>query len=120
MSAVDLKLRSDPTNPSGSAAMRAGGEAGLPLLGSPGLDPAEAQTCARLSRECLATPITAADAPWIAPNCGISLSVYHDLSETGADWRAFERQPDHTFFQSFDWLAHWQRHVGAQRGTVPA
>jgi len=120
MSAIDLKLRSDATRPSGSAAMQARGEAALPLLGSPGLDPAETQTCARLSPECPATPIAAADAPWIAPHCGISLSVYHDLSEIGAEWRAFERQADHTVFQSFDWLAHWQRHVGAQRGTVPA
>jgi CelD/BcsL family acetyltransferase involved in cellulose biosynthesis len=23
-------------------------------------------------------------------------------------------------FQSFDWLANWQRHVGARRGTIPA
>ena len=120
MSAIDLKLRSDATRPSGSAAMQARGEAALPLLGSPGLDPAETRTCARLSPECPATPIAAADAPWIAPHCGISLSVYHDLSEIGAEWRAFERQADHTVFQSFDWLAHWQRHVGAQRGTVPA
>jgi CelD/BcsL family acetyltransferase involved in cellulose biosynthesis len=120
MSAVDLKIRSDAKHPSGSAAVQARSEAELPLLGNPGLDPAETQTCARLSPECLATPIAAADAPGIAPHCGISLSVYHDLSETGAEWRAFERQADHTVFQSFDWLAHWQRHVGAQRGTVPA
>jgi CelD/BcsL family acetyltransferase involved in cellulose biosynthesis len=121
MSAIDLKIRSDAKHPSGSAAMQGHGEEELPLLESPVLDATEPQTWARLSRECLATAIAADDAPHrIAPHSGISLSVYHDLSETGAEWRAFERHADHTVFQSFDWLAQWQRHVGAPRGTVPA
>ena len=36
------------------------------------------------------------------------------------DWRAFEAQADCTVFQSFDWLATWQRHIGVRNGVRPA
>jgi CelD/BcsL family acetyltransferase involved in cellulose biosynthesis len=36
------------------------------------------------------------------------------------EWKAFEHAADHLVFQSFDWLANWQRHVGITRGTIPA
>ncbi len=55
-----------------------------------------------------------------ASGSGIHLRVYGDLCEVEQEWKAFERQADHTVFQSFDWLAAWQRHIGARRGTVPA
>jgi hypothetical protein len=51
---------------------------------------------------------------------GLSLRVHSDLDEVREQWKAFEQQADRTVFQSFDWLAAWQRHIGARRGTVPA
>jgi CelD/BcsL family acetyltransferase involved in cellulose biosynthesis len=51
---------------------------------------------------------------------GISLRLHGDLNEVGAEWQALERHADRTVFQSFDWLAAWQRHIGARSGTVPA
>ena len=51
---------------------------------------------------------------------GVSLRVYSNLDEVGEQWKAFEQQADRTVFQSFDWLAAWQRCIGARRGTVPA
>src|SRR5262249_21105096 len=49
----------------------------------------------------------------------IDLTVQSELREIEADWKAFERAADCTVFQVFDWLAAWQRHVGARNGTVP-
>lgn len=54
------------------------------------------------------------------PRSGVTLTVHHDLDEIAAPWRSFQGQADHTAFQSFDWLATWQRQIGALRGTVPA
>jgi CelD/BcsL family acetyltransferase involved in cellulose biosynthesis len=51
---------------------------------------------------------------------GIELCIHADLDEIAAQWRSFERDADHTVFQSFDWLANWQRHIGTVQGTVPA
>jgi CelD/BcsL family acetyltransferase involved in cellulose biosynthesis len=51
---------------------------------------------------------------------GVSLRVHSDLDEVADEWRAFEQQADRTVFQSFDWLAAWQRHIGAPGGTIPA
>jgi CelD/BcsL family acetyltransferase involved in cellulose biosynthesis len=51
---------------------------------------------------------------------GVSLRVYGDLDEVSAEWKAFEQQADRTVFQSFDWLATWQREIGARNGTIPA
>jgi CelD/BcsL family acetyltransferase involved in cellulose biosynthesis len=50
----------------------------------------------------------------------IRIAVHEDLSATERDWRAFEAQADCTAFQSFDWLAAWQRHIGARNGVRPA
>jgi CelD/BcsL family acetyltransferase involved in cellulose biosynthesis len=55
-----------------------------------------------------------------ASRSGIGLRIHADLDEISAQWRSFERHADHTVFQSFDWLANWQRHIGAVRGTLPA
>jgi len=73
----------------------------LPLLASPPLAAA---------REQLAQ---------VAPRSGIALSLHHDLDEVAAKWRSFQTEAHHTVFQSFDWLAHWQRHIGAGRDTLP-
>src|SRR6266849_1251895 len=51
---------------------------------------------------------------------GISLRVYGDLCEVEREWKAFERRADCTVFQTFDWLAKWQRHIGKPKETVPA
>lgn len=50
----------------------------------------------------------------------IAISIYDDLAEVETDWRAFEQRADGTVFQSFDWLACWQREVGALAQTRPA
>ena len=50
----------------------------------------------------------------------IRIAVYEDLSAIERDWRAFEPHADCTVFQSFDWLATWQRHIGARNGVLPA
>jgi len=76
--------------------------AGLPLLVSP--------------------PLAAVSHPSrpTVPCSGIALKVHHDLDEIADLWRAFQAQADHSVFQSFDWLLHWQRHVGTLCGSVPA
>lgn len=51
---------------------------------------------------------------------GIALSVVSDLCVVEADWRAFELRADGTVFQTFDWLAKWQRHIGTPAHVVPA
>ncbi len=50
----------------------------------------------------------------------IRISVYEDLAAIERDWRAFEAHADCTVFQSFDWLATWQRHIGTRDGVQPA
>ena len=54
-----------------------------------------------------------------APRSGVALSLHYDLDEIAAQWRSFQSKAHHTVFQSFDWLAHWQHHIGARRGTLP-
>jgi len=50
----------------------------------------------------------------------IYLRVHDDLDEVCREWRSFEQHADHTVFQSIDWLANWQRHIGALQKLVPA
>jgi CelD/BcsL family acetyltransferase involved in cellulose biosynthesis len=50
----------------------------------------------------------------------IRLTVHEDLGAIEQDWREFERRADGTVFQTYEWLATWQRHVGVCRGTRPA
>jgi CelD/BcsL family acetyltransferase involved in cellulose biosynthesis len=57
--------------------------------------------------------------PSLVPD-DIQLAVYDDLAAIERDWRAFEQHADCTVFQTFDWLATWQRHIGAGNGTTPA
>jgi CelD/BcsL family acetyltransferase involved in cellulose biosynthesis len=51
---------------------------------------------------------------------GLDVSIYEDLAAVEREWRAFAAQADGTVFQSFDWLACWQRHIGALGGVQPA
>jgi CelD/BcsL family acetyltransferase involved in cellulose biosynthesis len=50
----------------------------------------------------------------------VSFSVHADLAAVEAVWRPFQETAERTVFQSFDWLATWQREIGALRGTTPA
>ncbi len=50
----------------------------------------------------------------------LTLTIHHDLDAVEAEWRRFEPIADCTAFQAFDWLATWQRHVGAREGVQPA
>lgn len=50
----------------------------------------------------------------------MELLVTSDLAALQDEWRAFERHADCTAFQCYDWLAAWQRHIGALTATVPA
>ena len=50
----------------------------------------------------------------------IFLSLHDDLTEIEREWRAFEERADCTVFQTFDWLATWQRNIGAREGVTPA
>jgi CelD/BcsL family acetyltransferase involved in cellulose biosynthesis len=49
----------------------------------------------------------------------LSLSIYRDLNAIESEWRRFERIAECTAFQTFDWLATWQRHIGQREGVIP-
>lgn len=49
----------------------------------------------------------------------LNLHIHSDLSTAEAEWRRFERAAACTAFQTFDWLATWQWHIGARRGVRP-
>jgi D-aspartate ligase len=49
----------------------------------------------------------------------LSLCIYGDLRAIEDEWRRFERVADCTAFQTFDWLAAWQRHIGSREGARP-
>jgi CelD/BcsL family acetyltransferase involved in cellulose biosynthesis len=66
-----------------------------------------------------ATERTQAPSPAVALG-DIRIAVYEDLAAIEREWRAFEPHADCTVFQSFDWLATWQRHIGARNGVQPA
>jgi CelD/BcsL family acetyltransferase involved in cellulose biosynthesis len=50
----------------------------------------------------------------------LNLAIYTDLDGLENEWRRFERVADCTAFQTFDWLATWQRHIGQREGAIPA
>jgi CelD/BcsL family acetyltransferase involved in cellulose biosynthesis len=50
----------------------------------------------------------------------ITLEIYDDLAVAETEWESFERHADCTVFQTYGFLAAWQRHVGTRKGTVPA
>ena len=58
--------------------------------------------------------------PSVAAHGDVRLSVHEDMATIEQDWRAFEQIADGTVFQSFDWLATWQRNIGRLNNVVPA
>jgi CelD/BcsL family acetyltransferase involved in cellulose biosynthesis len=50
----------------------------------------------------------------------IGLEIHGDLAALEREWKAFERHADCTVFQTFDWLAAWQCHIGVRSKTAPA
>ncbi len=54
----------------------------------------------------------------VAPD--ISLRISTDLAAVADEWRQFERVALLTPFQTYEWLAAWQRHIGMRNGVVPA
>src|SRR4051812_10250834 len=53
-------------------------------------------------------------------SAGIKFELHADLAAIQQEWKTFERHADCTVFQTFDWLAAWQRHIGVRKGAVPA
>ena len=49
----------------------------------------------------------------------IRFTVYEDPAAIAGEWRAFERKAEGTVFQTYEWLACWQRHVGQRQGVRP-
>jgi CelD/BcsL family acetyltransferase involved in cellulose biosynthesis len=47
------------------------------------------------------------------------VEVFSDLTAAETIWRELEREAITTPYQRFDFLASWQRHVGAPRGVIP-
>ena len=50
----------------------------------------------------------------------IALTLHQDLAAAERDWRHLEANGDCTPFQAFDWLAAWQRNIGALEHVTPA
>lgn len=61
---------------------------------------------------CRTEQISAAPVP-------LKISIHDDFADVEALWRRFERVADCTPYQTFDWLAAWQRHVGVCDGARP-
>jgi CelD/BcsL family acetyltransferase involved in cellulose biosynthesis len=70
----------------------------------------------------ISPPLSAAMAqlPDPAAEPGVDLQFHGDLAEVEHEWKAFETRAERTVFQTFDWLAKWQRHIGARRKARPA
>jgi CelD/BcsL family acetyltransferase involved in cellulose biosynthesis len=100
---------------------------GVPVIESASILPlAEEQIAAEFGTESLRDwPLAPPMAPATglvgrATRTGLMLSVHGDLAAIEEEWRTFERTAASTAFQSFDWLAKWQRHIGSRQGTRPA
>jgi CelD/BcsL family acetyltransferase involved in cellulose biosynthesis len=50
----------------------------------------------------------------------MQLAITSDLETLEPEWRRFEQRAECTPFQSFDWLAAWQRCIGRGVGVTPA
>lgn len=48
-----------------------------------------------------------------------TFSIHTRLDDVEDEWRRFQQSAECTAFQSFEWLATWQRHIGAPDGAVP-
>ena len=49
----------------------------------------------------------------------IALEIHDELAPVADRWRAFEQTADATVFQTYEWLAAWQRHIGEREGARP-
>lgn len=50
----------------------------------------------------------------------IRFTVHEDPARIAGEWQVFERAADGTVFQTYEWLACWQRHIGQRQGVRPA
>jgi len=55
-----------------------------------------------------------------AQSGAIALTLHQDPGAAERDWRHLEATGDCTPFQAFDWLAAWQRNIGALEHVTPA
>ena len=55
-----------------------------------------------------------------AQSGAIALTLHQDPGAAERDWRHLEAAGDCTPFQAFDWLAAWQRNIGALEHVTPA
>jgi CelD/BcsL family acetyltransferase involved in cellulose biosynthesis len=96
----------------------------IPVVESPSILPlAEKERAGELGAS-PPSPFDAQAAPAVgligrATRTGLMLSVHGELAAVERAWRDFEATAALTAFQSFDWLARWQRHIGSRRGTRP-
>jgi CelD/BcsL family acetyltransferase involved in cellulose biosynthesis len=85
---------------------------------------------AAVERQCMSESLQmlleqqAVDLP-LRPSVGqaasaVELQIYDDLAAAEDTWRRFEETADCTVFQTFNWLAAWQRHVGERCNVAPA
>ena len=79
--------------------------------GSLGVDPQDWHPA--LARRSCAEPV-----PRAFP--AMQLVVHRDLEAIAGQWRTFEASADCTPFQTYAWLAKWQKHIGVRQGTRPA
>ena len=96
---------------------------GIPVVESPRILPlAQERIAGAFEGNCLREAPSAAATGLVgrATRTGLMLSVHSELAAIEREWRGFERMAALTAFQSFDWLAKWQRHIGDRRGTRPA
>ena len=56
----------------------------------------------------------------VAQSGAIALTLHQDLAAAERDWRHLEAHGDCTPFQTFDWLAAWQRNIGTLERVTPA
>jgi CelD/BcsL family acetyltransferase involved in cellulose biosynthesis len=50
----------------------------------------------------------------------VEVAIYEDLDTIELEWRRFQANAEGYAFQSFDWLAPWQAHVGRRENAKPA
>ena len=84
------------------------------------LGPGMTQTAAIAERIDMDAPDRRDAAEPAAAGLGVALSLHRDLAGIESEWRAFEAEADGTAFQSYDWVAAWQQHIGAREGVTPA
>lgn len=56
----------------------------------------------------------------VAAQPPLEITIHDSLDAIEQEWRHFEASADCTVFQSFDWLALYQHHIGRPMGVMPA